>query len=100
MTYELTSPADLVGVVRETSEYRRTHFRVYDEDGFMSSFATGPPQNATLQSVTANLIEKFDGMGGTGYQSKDLVILLGSRIVAVVRNGHGGWPEVTMFEDN
>jgi hypothetical protein len=100
MTYELTSPADLAGVVRETSEYRRTHFRVYDEDGFMSSFATDAPKGATLESVTAYLIEKFHGTGGTGFQSKDLVVLLGARIVAVIRKGPAGCPELTTFADD
>ena len=100
MTYELASTANLAEVVPENSEYRRTHFRVYDEDGFTSSFAVGPPENATLESVTAYLIERFHGTRGTGYQSKDLVILLGARIVAVVRGGLGGFPIVTTFEND
>ncbi len=76
-----------------------THYRVYDEDGFASSFAIGPPDNATLASVSARLCEHFRGTGGTGYESKDLVVLLGPRIVAVVRGGPDGEPRVTTFED-
>jgi hypothetical protein len=98
MTYDLVSPEDTSGVVLDSSEYRRTHFRVYDENGFASTFETGPPESATLAGVLANLIEKFHGSGGTGYDSKDLVILLGARIVAVVRGGRDGQPEVTTFD--
>ena len=55
-------------------------------------------KRATLTSVLASLIEKFHGSGATGYDSKDLVVLLGPRIVAVVRSGRDGRPEVTTFE--
>ena len=98
MTYDLVPAEDTGEVVLESSEYRRTHFRIYDENGFASTFETSPPENATLTSVLACVIEKFHGTGGTGYDSKDLVVLLGPRIVAVVRNGRDGKPEVTMFE--
>jgi hypothetical protein len=98
MTYDLV-PAEGIGeVVLESSEYRRTHFRIYDENGFASTFETSPPESATLTSVLACVIERFHGTGGTGYDSKDLVVLLGPRIVAVVRNGRDGQPEVTMFD--
>jgi hypothetical protein len=85
--------------VQETSEFRRDHYRVYDEDGFATSFAIAPPENATLKSVSAFLTERFQGTGGTGFDSKDLVVLLGPRIVAVVRKGRDGRPEVTTFLD-
>jgi hypothetical protein len=85
--------------VQETFEFRRSHFRAYDEDGFAKSFAIAPPENATLESVAAYLFEKFRGTGGTGYDSKDLVILLGPRIVAVIRKGIGGEPVLTTFDD-
>jgi hypothetical protein len=85
--------------VQETFEFRRTHFRVYDEDGFAKSFGINPPENASLESVVAYLIEKFHGSGGTGYDSKDLVILLGPRIVAVIRKGRDGEPVLTTFAD-
>jgi hypothetical protein len=98
MTYELVPLEGTGEAVLESSEYRRTHFRVYDENGFASTFETAPPENATLTSVLASLLEKFHGTGGTGYDSKDLVVLLGPRIVAVVRNGRNGQPEVTTFE--
>ncbi len=99
MTYELAAPDPLDNTTPETSEYRRTHFRVYDENGFAGTFATTPPENATLASVSAHLCAHFAGTGGTGFASKDLVILLGSRIVAVVRKGADGLPFVTTFED-
>jgi hypothetical protein len=98
MTYDLVPPENIGGLALETSEYRRTHFRVYDENGFASTFTTSPPESATLTSVLAYVIERFHGTGGTGYDSKDLVVLLGARIVAVVRNGRDGNPEVTTFE--
>jgi hypothetical protein len=91
--------ADLAGTAPEASEYRRTHFRVYDENGFTSTFATTPPENATLVSVTDYLCARYDGKQGTGYESKDLVVMLGPRIVAVVRKGRCGEPVVTTFED-
>src|SRR3954453_19270111 len=87
-------PADRV---QETPEFRHTHYRVYDEDGYATSFATTPPENATLEAVAKYLCEKFQGTGGTGFDSKDLVVLLGPRIVAVVRSGVDGRPEVTTF---
>jgi hypothetical protein len=92
-------PERVFGGTPESVEFRRTHYRVYDEDGFASSFAIGPPDHATLASVSARLCEKFAGTGGTGYESKDLVVLLGPRIVAVVRGGPDGRPRVTTFED-
>lgn len=87
------------GGTPESVAFRRAHYRVYDEDGFASSFATGAPDHATLASVTARLCERFRGEGGTGYGSKDLVVLLGPRIVAVIRADAGGEPRVTTFED-
>jgi hypothetical protein len=85
--------------VQETFEFRRTHYRVYDEDGFAKSFSIDPPENACLESVITYLFEKFQGEGGTGYDSKDLVILLGPRIVAVIRKGRDGEPVLTRFAD-
>jgi len=93
----LPPPAEVAGRVQESPEFRRSHYRVYDEDGFSSSFAVAPPVSATLEGVTAFLCERFAGTGGTGYDSKDLVVLLGPRIVAVVRKGADGRPEVTTF---
>jgi hypothetical protein len=97
LTYELVEPKDGDNAVPETSEYRRTHYRVYDENGFSSTFDTAAPESATLTSVLGYVIEKFHGASGTGFNSKDLVILLGPRIVAVVRGGRDGMPEVTTF---
>ncbi|APW62667.1 hypothetical protein [Paludisphaera borealis] len=85
------------GKVRESPEFRRDHYRVYDENGFLSSFAVAPPASATLSGVVMGLCERFHGMLGTGYESKDMVVLLGPRIVAVVRLGADGHPEVTTF---
>jgi hypothetical protein len=92
-------PERVFGGTPESVEFRRTHYRVYDEDGFASSFAIGPPENATLATVSERLCARFRGTGGSGYESKDLVVLLGPRIVAVVRGGPGGEPVVTTFED-
>lgn len=85
--------------VQESEEFRRTHFRAYDEDGFVKAFAVGAPEHATLESVAAYLCDKFAGTGGTGFDSKDLVVLLGPRIVAVVRKGKDGAPQVITFAD-
>jgi len=92
-------PVRVFGPTPESAEFRRNHYRVYDEDGFASSFATGPPGNATLASVSSHICAHFRGTGGTGYESKDLVVLLGPRIVAVVRSDAAGHPKVTTFED-
>ncbi len=92
-------PERVFGGTPESVEFRRTHYRVYDEDGFASSFAVGLPDHATLATVSGRLCEKFRGTGGTGYESKDLVVLLGPRIVAVVRGGPDGEPVVTTFGD-
>jgi hypothetical protein len=83
--------------VQESPEFRRGHYRVYDENGFLSSFAVAPPANATLASVTSYLCENFGDTLGAGYESKDMVVLLGPRIVAVVRGDADGRPEVTTF---
>lgn len=85
--------------VQESAAFRRDHYRVYDEDGFASSFSILDPVKATLAGVTTYLCERFQGAGGTGFESKDLVVLLGPRIVAVVRKGADGEPRVTTFED-
>ena len=83
----------------ETSEYRRTHYRVYDADGYATSFAATPPENATMQSVAASICARFQGTKGTGFESKDLVVMFGSRIVAVIRRQGDGQPLVTTFAD-
>lgn len=83
--------------VRESPEFRRTHYRVYDEDGYATSFSIEPPVEATLEQVLAYLCERFQGTEGTGFESKDLVVLLGPRIVAVVRGDANGQPQVTTF---
>lgn len=85
--------------VQESPQFRRDHYRVYDEDGYATSFSILAPVNATLEMVTTYLCENFRGTGGTGFESKDLVVLLGPRIVAVVRRGSDGGPRVTTFED-
>jgi hypothetical protein len=97
MTYDLSDKGDLAGPEIGPSAYRRTHFRVYDENGFVGGFDTEAPGNFTLDRVFAFVRERFDGNGGTGFDSKDLVVLLGSRIVAVVLKGADGKPEITRF---
>lgn len=90
-------PADRV---QESAEFRRIHYRAYDEDGFVKAFAVGPPQCATLESVIAYLCAHFAGTAGTGFDSKDMVVLLGPRIVAVVRKGKDGAPQTFTFADD
>jgi hypothetical protein len=95
---DFTGPIDRpVPRIRESPEFRRTHYRVYDEDGYATSFSIEDPVRATLEHVTAFLCERFQGTGGTGFDSKDLVVLLGPRIVAVVRGDAHGQPHVTTF---
>ena len=70
-------PERVFGGTPESVEFRRTHYRVYDEDGFASSFATGSPENATLTSVSERLCARFRGtwQGAPRYRkSKDLVV--------------------------
>ena len=97
MSYDLVPSERDGGLIDETSVYRRGHYRVYDENGFLSTFATAAPENATLSSVSAHLCKRFAGTAGTGYASKDMVVMFGSRIVAVVRKGEDGLPVVTTF---
>ncbi|MDR3633365.1 MAG: hypothetical protein P4L84_05975 [Isosphaeraceae bacterium] len=85
--------------VQETDEFRRSHYRAYDEDGFVKAFAVPAPECATLDSVTAYLCAKFAGTGGTGFDSKDMVVLLGPRIVAVIRKQKDGEPHAITFAD-
>ena len=96
--YDLVPEGDLIAPEQGTSEYRLAHFRVYDENGYAGSFSTDAPESATLASVSADLCARFAGAAGTGFGSKDLVVLLGARIVAVVLRGPDGRPEVTTFE--
>lgn len=85
------------GKIRENAEFRLDHYRVYDEDGFLSSLAVAAPLNATVNSARAGLCERSHGSPGTGYESKDVVVLLVLRSVAVVRQGAAGEPEMTRF---
>jgi len=96
---ELNGPIDRPPPrVQESAEFRRDHYRVYDEDGYITSFSIRPPVNATLPGVLSFLCDNFQGTAGTGFESKDMVVLLGPRIMAVVRKGADGGPQVTAFE--
>ena len=59
-------PERVFGGTPESVEFRRTHYRVYDEDGFASSFAVGVPDHATLATVADRLCERFRGTGAPG----------------------------------
>lgn len=97
MTYDLTPIGDRAGADSGPSEYRRTHYRLYDENGFVGGFSATEPDNYTLERVFHHVCEHFQGTGGTGFDSKDLVVLLGSRIVAVILKGADGLPAITRF---
>lgn len=81
----------------ERTAYRRDHFTVFDEDGFLTAFSVHSPANATVDSVICTLSRDFRGTNGTGYNGLDMAVWNDGRIVAVVRGGADGEPVGTIF---
>jgi hypothetical protein len=81
----------------ERTVYRRDHFTVFDEDGFLTSFSARPPASATVESVVVVLSRDFRGTNGAGYDGLDMAVWNDGRIVAVIRAGADGEPVGTIF---
>ena len=88
------------------AEYRRRVFRVFNGDEWMCScgdmyFMQPEAANATrdyaLSNVIDDLVVDFDGPDGT--DARDMAIWRGGRLMAVVRKGRDGRPEVITFTD-
>src|SRR5690242_4591744 len=85
-------------------EYRRRVFQVFCGDEWMCSYgdvffmqpeAASPTRDYTLEDVIADLVRDFDDPGGT--DARDMAVWRDGRILAVIRRGDGGQPEVTTF---
>lgn len=86
------------------AEYRRRVFQVFNGDEWMCSYgdmyfmqpdATSPTRDYSLKDVIDDLIEDFDDPDGT--DARDMAVWRDGRILAVVRKGRDGRPEVIDF---
>ena len=89
------------------AEYRRRVFQVFNGDEWMCSygdmyFMQPDAPNATrdykLADVIDDLVMDFDDPEGT--DARDMAIWRGGRIMAVIRKGRDGRPEVVTFSDD
>ena len=88
-------------------EYRRRVYQVFCGDEWMCSYgdvnfmqpdAASPTRDYSLSDVIADLVRDFDDPGGT--DARDMAVWKDGRILAVVRRGDQGRPEVTTFLPN
>jgi hypothetical protein len=86
------------------AEYRRRVYQVFNGDEWMCSygdmyFMQPDAQNATrdftLADVINDLVRDFDDPDGT--DARDMAVWRGGRILAVIRKGPEGRPEVLSF---
>jgi hypothetical protein len=84
----------------EYSAWRHRHFYVHNEDGLVNAFPVTSYVRATLQSVVDLLKTDFFGTDGEGFDGEDLAVWHDKRILAVVRKGPDGQPQVIVFDDN
>ncbi len=86
------------------AEYRRRVFQVFNGDEWMCSygdmyFMQPDAHNATrdfaLADVINDLVKDFEDPEGT--DARDMAVWRGGRILAVVRKGPDGRPEVISF---
>jgi hypothetical protein len=80
---------------RELESILRRQYVVRDEQDFITSF--DPRDGDTLDAAVADLVEHFHDPDGDGYDGTDMVVWRGGRIVAIVRRGDDGAPDVTLF---
>ena len=89
------------------AEYRRRVFQVFNGDEWMCSYgdmyfmqpeAANATRDYTLGDVIDDLVMDFDDPEGT--DARDLAIWRGGRILAVIRKGRDGRPEVVTFSDD
>lgn len=93
-----------MGRAQLRAEYRRRVFQVFSGDEWMCSYgdvyfmqpdAPSPTRNFTLEDVIGDLMRDFADPGGT--DARDMAVWRDGRILAVIRRGIGGAPEVTTF---
>ena len=86
------------------AEYRCRVFQVFNGDEWMCSYgdmffmqpdAPSPTRDYTLQDVLDDLIKDFADPDGT--DARDMAIWRDGHILAVIRKGVDGRPEVTEF---
>jgi len=86
------------------AEYRRRVFQVFNGDEWMCSYgdmyfmqpeASSPTRNYSLQDVVEDLVRDFDDPDGT--DARDMAVWRDGRILAVIRKGPNGRPEVIDF---
>jgi hypothetical protein len=86
-------------------EYRRRVFQVFCGDEWMCSYgdiyfmqpeAASPTRDYSLEDVVADLVRDFDDPDGT--DARDMAVWKDGRILAVVRRGNEGKPEVITFQ--
>ncbi|MHB1560596.1 MAG: hypothetical protein ACYC61_24350 [Isosphaeraceae bacterium] len=87
------------------AEYRRRVFQVFNGDEWMCSYgdmyfmqpeASNRTRDYSLKDVIEDLVRDFEDPGGT--DARDMAVWRDGRILAVIRKGHGGRPEVIEFE--
>jgi hypothetical protein len=86
------------------AEYRRRVFQVFNGDEWMCSYgdiyfmqpdASSPTRDYSLRDVIDDLVRDFDDPEGT--DARDMAVWRDGRILAVVRKGRDGRPEVVEF---
>ncbi len=86
------------------AEYRRRVFQVFNGDEWMCSYgdiyfmqpnAYNPTRDFALKDVIADLVGDFDDPEGT--DARDMAVWRDGRILAVIRRGRDGRPEVIDF---
>jgi hypothetical protein len=86
------------------AEYRRRVFQVFSGDEWMCSYgdlyfmqpeASSPTRDYSLRDVIDDLVRDFDDPEGT--DARDMAVWRDGRILAVVRKGRDGRPEVIDF---
>jgi hypothetical protein len=88
------------------AEYQRRVFQVFNGDEWMCSYGDmnfmqpevpSPTRDYALQDVIDDLVRDFDDPRGT--DARDMAVWRNGRVLAVIRKGADGRPEVTRFED-
>jgi len=83
---------------RELEAVLRRQFVVRDDQEVLTCF--DPAAGDSLDSAIHHLTRHFHAPDGDGYAGTDMVVWRDRRIMAVVRMGANGEPEVTRFGDS
>ncbi len=75
----------------------RKVFRVLWDGNLLETY--DPERFPTTRDVTDDLVTRWSSLGPEGFEEWDLTIWRDGRVVAVVRTGASGSPEVTHFAD-